>query len=297
MAETINCTSCGASNQLPEGKNSMFCAFCGNVIEKKYQLNESRVEENLIKAKPEIIENYLTLKYRKINSIIEVISWFSDSELDDIINLDLSNNNISSLDGLLRFQNLQVISLNNNKFENITDNELQIINSISLLTNNEGIRIELKDNPFKSFDWLEKIDYAKILNTYVGQVEMNYATFNTYIDPHYDFVSLCIWTNERNLLFWHPKSSLNKQNNKISKQGNCFIATATMGSYDHPEVIELRYFRDNWILKKKWGASFVEWYYHYGPIAAKSIEKSFMLKKICYLLIVKPLIYLSRIVK
>ena len=77
----------------------------------------------------------------------------------------------------------------------------------------------------------------------------------------------------------------------------CFIATAVLGSYDHPEVIELRSFRDNWLLEKKWGEGFVAWYYHYGSIAAKSIEKSFVLKKICYLLIVKPLVYLSRIVK
>lgn len=82
-----------------------------------------------------------------------------------------------------------------------------------------------------------------------------------------------------------------------TKSGWCFIATATMGSYDHPEVMELRNFRDNWILEKKWGEGFVAWYYHYGSIAAKSIEKSFVLKKICYLLVVKPLVYLSRIVK
>jgi hypothetical protein len=80
------------------------------------------------------------------------------------------------------------------------------------------------------------------------------------------------------------------------KKGFCFIATATMGSYDHPEVMELRNFRDNWILEKNWGEGFVTWYYHYGSIAAKSIEKSFVLKKICYLLIVKPLYILSKLI-
>lgn len=88
-----------------------------------------------------------------------------------------------------------------------------------------------------------------------------------------------------------------KYNSDLKPPSFCFIATATMGSYDHPEVMELRNFRDNWILEKKWGEGFVAWYYHYGSIAAKSIEKSFVLKKICYLLIVKPLVYLSRIVK
>ena len=64
--------------------------------------------------------------------------------------------------------------------------------------------------------------------------------------------------------------------NSAEKKGNCFIATATMGSYGHPAVIELRHFRDNWILQKSWGEGFVAWYYHYGSIAAKSIEKSFL---------------------
>ena len=78
---------------------------------------------------------------------------------------------------------------------------------------------------------------------------------------------------------------------------NCFIATAALGSYDHSQVIELRHFRDQWILTKNWGAGFVKWYYHYGAIAAKVIEKSFTLRKLSYLLIVKPLVVLSRIVK
>ena len=93
------------------------------------------------------------------------------------------------------------------------------------------------------------------------------------------------------------KLDSNYQAPEFPKDGGwCFIATAAMGSYDHPQVMELRHFRDEWILEKKWGKSFVKWYYHYGAIAAKSIDKSFVLKKICYLLIVKPLVYLSRIV-
>lgn len=35
MSEILKCPSCGGTNQLPEGKSSMFCAFCGNAIEKK----------------------------------------------------------------------------------------------------------------------------------------------------------------------------------------------------------------------------------------------------------------------
>lgn len=90
----------------------------------------------------------------------------------------------------------------------------------------------------------------------------------------------------------------NYQAPEFPKDGGwCFIATAAMGSYDHPQVMELRHFRDEWILTKNWGSSFVKWYYHYGEKAAKFIDKSSVLKKLSYLLIVKPLVYLSRIVK
>ena len=88
-----------------------------------------------------------------------------------------------------------------------------------------------------------------------------------------------------------------RQQYNSSDNGQCFIATAALGSYDHSQVIELRHFRDQWILTKNWGAGFVKWYYHYGAIAAKIIEKSFTLRKLSYVLIVKPLVILSRIVK
>ncbi len=76
---------------------------------------------------------------------------------------------------------------------------------------------------------------------------------------------------------------------KPSGGGGCFIATAAMGDYDHPVVVDLRFFRDNWLLKRKWGVNFTNWYYTHGPIAANAIEKSIVLRKITFLLIVKPL--------
>lgn len=77
--------------------------------------------------------------------------------------------------------------------------------------------------------------------------------------------------------------------------GSCFIATAAMGDYDHPKVVELRSLRDHWILLKPWGQGFVNWYYKYGSKAATAIEKSKILKKLSYYLIVYPLVQLSRL--
>ena len=76
--------------------------------------------------------------------------------------------------------------------------------------------------------------------------------------------------------------------------GGCFIATAAMGDYDHPVVMDLRLFRDNWLLQRDWGVKFTKWYYTHGPKAAKIIDKSTILKKITFMVIVKPLQVLTK---
>lgn len=81
------------------------------------------------------------------------------------------------------------------------------------------------------------------------------------------------------------------------KGSGCFIATAAMGDYDHPTVVELRFFRDNWLLKRKWGINFTKWYYYQGPKVARLIEKSFLLRKLTFILIVKPLQIITRKLK
>ena len=70
-----------------------------------------------------------------------------------------------------------------------------------------------------------------------------------------------------------------------------------MGDYDHPVVVDLRMFRDAWLLKRNWGVQFTNWYYTHGPKAAKIIEKSFMIRKLTFILIVKPLQILTKKLK
>lgn len=81
---------------------------------------------------------------------------------------------------------------------------------------------------------------------------------------------------------------------KNKSSGGCFIATAAMGDYDHPVVMDLRMFRDNWLLKKDWGIKFTKWYYTHGPKAANAIEKSPFLKKMTFIVVVKPLQILTK---
>ena len=76
---------------------------------------------------------------------------------------------------------------------------------------------------------------------------------------------------------------------KAESSGHCFIATASMGDYNHPVVVDLRSFRDDWLLKQNWGVSFINWYYTHGPKAANIIKNSKILRKVTLVLIIKPL--------
>ncbi|HXK50400.1 MAG TPA: tetratricopeptide repeat protein [Clostridiales bacterium] len=52
----------------------------------------------------------------------------------------------------------------------------------------------------------------------------------------------------------------------------CFIATAVYGSYDSPEVLVLRKFRDEVLEKNILGRAFIRIYYKFGPLAAGLIK-------------------------
>ena len=88
-----------------------------------------------------------------------------------------------------------------------------------------------------------------------------------------------------------------KSNISNKKEGGCFIATAAMGDYNHPVVMELRMFRDNWLLKRNWGVKFTRWYYTHGPKAASTINKSLFLRRLAYIIVVKPLQIITKKLK
>ncbi len=462
MLESINCPSCGASNQFPEGKTSMFCAFCGSAIESinkessqssslitKPEISKKKIgkgseyvakfkfdKQNNLKDKGHFIDTEIVLDEggelslidRNIKSLNEITLWFSDNELNEIKILNLNKNKINSLNGIERFQSLETLDLSNNEIvelpkenlflknlfriylsgnpieENKSQSELDYysniryyiptikkiiplpdvvgnlklsyskmeINSVKEISDlyskkeldtirildlsNNNIKtlnglsdfisteIDLSNNDLTLIDELPKFkkkyldDASSISLNFINNKKLKQIT-NSAINNFYDikisdatlFLRGCDnfdYESLSNINFNQIFKTANNEYTRFSiyvndnaempislkkigfindnstwgigfgyKKSGCFIATATMGSYDHPEVMKLRNFRDNWILEKKWGENFVTWYYHYGAIGAKYIEKSFLLKKVCYLLIVKPLVLLTKLIK
>ena len=111
-----------------------------------------------------------------------------------------------------------------------------------------------------------------------------------------DFGRITSYAKERISEIKSTKIMVETKEKNEPKKG-CFIATATMGDYDHPVVMDLRMLRDNWLLKRDWGVKFTNWYYTHGPKAAKYIEKSILLRKLSFLFIVKPIHLITKILK
>lgn len=69
-------------------------------------------------------------------------------------------------------------------------------------------------------------------------------------------------------------SKKNKAKDPSVKVSKCYIATAVYGSYDAPQVLVLRRFRDEVLSKSLPGRAFIRTYYTVSPPAARHLEKA-----------------------
>jgi hypothetical protein len=80
----------------------------------------------------------------------------------------------------------------------------------------------------------------------------------------------------------------------LEKEKLCFVATATMGTPDHPDVVALQYFRDVCLIPNSPGRLFCKFYYRLGPYLANVVLKSNAIRVCLLLLLVKPSAWLLR---
>jgi tetratricopeptide (TPR) repeat protein len=305
---SAKCPNCGGELQLPENRTSVSCIYCDTKI----------IVSEAIKQKDKDIEPLLKLMQD---------SFDARGNGDELINysnkvLEIDSNNALAMfyKGIAYYWQF--------KFKEgfvYIEKAIQLDSSIDFKTKIYDIIINWSKRAFDTiyYRWnispgnekthcntffnragydknlLQELDRTYALNTkeVIKLVEFAIKLFPEKVDGHFAILRKLNEFSSNNYS-WSSVISrhelrlkeMGKQlPNNSKKKSGCFIATAAMGDYDHPIVVDLRLFRDNWLLKRKWGVSFTSWYYTHGPKAAKIIEKSFLIKKITFFLIVKPL--------
>ena len=98
-----------------------------------------------------------------------------------------------------------------------------------------------------------------------------------------------------NLKEYNEKVSEMMTDHKIQSSGGgaCFIATATLGESDY-RLVYLRNFRDEFLLKREKGKSFVKFYYKIGPYISSFLIEHRLLNFLVRNLFVIPFSYLVK---
>lgn len=81
---------------------------------------------------------------------------------------------------------------------------------------------------------------------------------------------LCYWKDVRAA---QAKSTAKNVGSAISSASDgCYIATMVYGDYDHPQVLELRKFRDGFLSRTLLGRFFIKLYYKYSPSLVQRLK-------------------------
>lgn len=71
-----------------------------------------------------------------------------------------------------------------------------------------------------------------------------------------------------------------KKRSQTSNTGGCYIATMAYGDYDHPQVLELRRFRDEVLLRNDFGKILVKFYYTISPHIVRVLKDQKSINKL-----------------
>jgi DNA-directed RNA polymerase subunit RPC12/RpoP len=310
------CPNCGGELMLPKSKDDAICTYCGS----KFLL-----EDAMPKAPTPSVENWLKLadnslksgnskeSYEYYNRVLEVDSnnvaaWLGKGKSAGWLST-LGNPRIVEM--LNCFSKALEYSANNQQVEikkEIVSALGDILAAFYKLATDSFIEYKQLDNTWGEFVAYSRtallgVDYALDLdpqNAIVSVVGAHAATnlINgvEYRDHSNVFHSKNLPEQEKQQLSIKRQKYVDilkaldptLEVPALKKKPDCFIATATMGDYDHPYVISLRLFRDGTLLSNWVGRKFVTLYYQTSPYFANIIAKSQILRKISLWLLIKP---------
>ena len=315
----IKCTSCGSTQELAANHQ---CGYCGSAIE------QEKAQENYKASTTGEVGNLMMMAETAVDATNweEALQYYNKALEKDITNSDAwlgkgiamvytsKIGDIKTKEAIAYWKNAIKHAENADAMGKRVAKEINtVVNAFYPAIENHYIEFHDLDNSYAElisrFTALESAqDYAIQLNSEnIEFCQTGYALCQRVINlsekRFYKGFGKTIREIQRKYILLieniDPNNPLVLKKRKTDEleskaKSGCFIATAAMGDYDHPVVMDLRSFRDNWLNQRKWGKNFISWYYVKGPVASKIIEKSIFLRKITFYSVVKPLHFLTK---
>ncbi len=237
------------------------------------KLTKDRIKDNLATMEgmkdQELSQAILVLK--SIKAAYEKACKQIDKQVDDLQYMDM---------GYARVRNYDV-SVNWNKVAKMKSEALNWDKVVEVVSNSISMKdistIQRSSDNSKISEYKNLVDF---LLSKLGPIQINQVKY------------ICYWKDVRAA---QAKSTVKKVGTTISSatDNGCYIATMAYGDYDHPQVIELRRFRDDFLIKTIIGRSFINFYYRYSPILVEKLKA----KKNINLIIRKGLDQFIKVIK
>ncbi len=232
----------------------------------------------LVKLADRIAVNKITKDRIKDN--INTLEEMKDKELSQAIELLKSvkaayETNKTKITAEVRMQELTLSlgqSINWSKVNQMIENSInwnkvvELVKEVIPQRNIEKIKLSEKQAKVTEYKYLVDFLLGKLSYSQKNQVQY-----------------LCYWkaVSTTPLTPASPTSTYKPTTTTSSNSGGCYIATMAYGSYEHPQVMILRQFRDDVLYKSVLGRWFIKFYYHYSPKLVEVLkDKQFINKSI-----------------
>lgn len=199
------------------------------------------------------------MKHREIDKAIAILSSIReayntackqiDAEVEKLQYLDFTGMRIPRTD----------VSINWNKVEKMKASCLNWNKVVEVVS--DGISINDVETIQRCSNQAKVSEYKSLVDFLIGKlgpIQIN------------QIKHICYWKDVRAA---QAKSTAKQVGKTISTATDgCYIATMAYGNYDHPQVIELRTFRDEFLSKSYLGRNFIKLYYKYSPLLVEKLK-------------------------
>ncbi len=131
-------------------------------------------------------------------------------------------------------------------------------------------------------DWVKAC--SKIMNVPIQGMRLGNTLFDVCILTIGEIDKIETDDNTK-IWFNNIKAEFNRLKEQSQPKSNCYIATMAYGNFDHPQVIVLRDFRDEYLLNTKSGQYFVAFYYWLSPKLVAICKDNIFIKKTARILL------------